>query len=561
MKYFVKIIKILFKSFGYLILAIIRLVLVMYLLLQNNTVQNYITDYFADIFSEKLKTEISIGSVDIEFFNKIVLEDFYIADQNDDTLAYINKFKIAIGNIQFREKQLKINRIILDNSYINLSADSAGYFNYKFIIDYFSSDTVPDTSTVAWNISCTDFAIFNSRLQYKTKLNAVKKDPGIVDFKNLQLIDLNLNIHNSVFGTDSIIFEISNLDFIEHSGFQVKKLFAKCLIDSQQIRLNNLLINTNNSEIKTPVFKLTFNDLKTDFADFLNNVRLETTLDSSTIYLSDLQYFSPVLKGLNRKVCLSGKFSGRIARIKGKEIELFYGNDTKFFGGISMDGLPDFDNTFIHADIDEFNTSIADLESFPLPPFDENKLLQLPYQLDQLGKITYKGKLTGFFNDFVTYGNFQTAIGYLSTDLSLKQDTTKKLLVFSGDISTIDFYPGKLIGNSDLIGKLSFNAKINGNTSTQTGRIEVLLDGKIIQVDLLGYNYSDIIINGNLLNKKFDGQLIINDPNIQMDFLGGIDFNEKIPVFDFTADVGNLNPYELKIDTLDSLLNAKFLVT
>ncbi|MGC9342982.1 MAG: translocation/assembly module TamB domain-containing protein, partial [Bacteroidales bacterium] len=58
----------------------------------------------------------------------------------------------------------------------------------------------------------------------------------------------------------------------------------------------------------------------------------------------------------------------------------------------------------------------------------------------------------------------------------------------------------------------------------------------------------------------FDGSMKISDPNIQMEFLGKVDFSSEQPDFDFTANVSRLRPYYLNLNTTDPSYFASFLL-
>ena len=70
-----------------------------------------------------------------------------------------------------------------------------------------------------------------------------------------------------------------------------------------------------------------------------------------------------------------------------------------------MTGLPYIEDTYMDIQADAIQTNQQDIASIPLPPFNENHTVDVPDNLKELGEVVFKGKFTGFFSDFVAYGN------------------------------------------------------------------------------------------------------------------------------------------------------------
>ena len=125
-----------------------------FLLIQVRRVQVYAGHKVAEYLSSKLNTKVVIGSVDIEFFKKIVLEDIYIEDLHQDTLLYAKKLKVDISKLDFEKHQLFVSSIMLLNTKSKLiSYANEDQLNLQFIIDLFvGSDTTVKTPSQRWEI-------------------------------------------------------------------------------------------------------------------------------------------------------------------------------------------------------------------------------------------------------------------------------------------------------------------------------------------------------------------------------------------------------------------------
>jgi hypothetical protein len=163
----------LFKVIGKVLLGlvcfILGLLLIVYIALQIQPVQQFAADKATGWLSEKLETQVSIGRVKIDFFKKIVLEDIYVEDQQQDTLLYAGALKVDIGLFALMRQTINVNSIELDRAYVNLMRRKGQEkFNWEFIPEAFASeDTVAaDTSESAWNFDLEALQFTDTRFYF-----------------------------------------------------------------------------------------------------------------------------------------------------------------------------------------------------------------------------------------------------------------------------------------------------------------------------------------------------------------------------------------------------------
>ncbi|MEP6926501.1 MAG: translocation/assembly module TamB domain-containing protein [Ginsengibacter sp.] len=118
-------------------LAFFVLILVIWLLLQTGFFQNFIINKVASRLSKNLHTKVSIKHVDLELFNKMLLQGTLVLDQNKDTLLYAENAKVNITDWFFWKDNITLKYIGLDNAIINLNRKDS-VWNYQFLMDYFS---------------------------------------------------------------------------------------------------------------------------------------------------------------------------------------------------------------------------------------------------------------------------------------------------------------------------------------------------------------------------------------------------------------------------------------
>ena len=87
------------------------------------------------------------------------------------------------------------------------------------------------------------------------------------------------------------------------------------------------------------------------------------------------------------------------------------------------------------------------------------------------------------------------------------------------------------------------------------------LTAKIDSVEINKYIYRNITLDGSFTEKTWDGSINISDKNIKLNLLGLLNFNSKLPEFDFTLNIADANLYKLNFDKLDTTSTVTMLVT
>ena len=91
----------------------------------------------------------------------------------------------------------------------------------------------------------------------------------------------------------------------------------------------------------------------------------------------------------------------------------------------------------------------------------------VPPVLQHLGTVSFRGEVSGYFTDLVTYGQVRTDIGTIQTDVKLSSNKDKGYFAYSGAVKTKEFELGKMLGNKKL-GKVTFNLDVNSKPLPKT---------------------------------------------------------------------------------------------
>jgi len=506
------------------------------LLLQNNKIQTKLTQYLTEKVSESLNTSLSIEQVYITFFNRILIKNMVIKDLNGKTMLDAEKVKITIGSFKRKSKEITFRKITVNNAEINLIRDSSNTINIKVLVDELINEDKPHDEKFKTHFKRID--VKESRFFYTDILQEPHLDNKTIDFAHIELNDFNCSVKNLETIPGKAEMNIKDLSFTDKTGFELTKLNAHFEVSGSFMEFSNLMMLTPSSEISANAIDFNFNSFQ-DFSNFATLVDMKLNFRSSSLNLSELSHFTNKLESISETIRFSGVLEGSLSNLSGDKLLLAYKDQTQLNINFNMFGLPDITQTFMDFDINYFQTSIENFKTFQ----NNNKLgISLPANFDTLGIINYYGKFTGYYDDFVAFGKISSDQGNISLDIMLNPDSSKTLS-YRGLIKTYAFNIGSLVNSDIPIGELTANFKVDGTKSKND--FSGNLTGEITNFQFNNYNYKNLDITGYLANNIFDGSFKINDPNIQFDFLGKVDFQNDIPEFNFTADVGRIRPYYL----------------
>ncbi len=509
---------------------------------QNKKVQTFLSQKIANSISKQLNAKITVGGVDIAFFNKIILENLLIEGQNNDTLLFSPSIVANIDSFSYKKQYIALSKLTFKNTLIYATTDSSGEYNYQFILNSAQNNK---PAKYSWRTSCENFDFKNARILYEFR----DKKPA----QNIVVDNINLGIQKFKLFPDSLFFNISHLELNSNNRFQLNTFTAKISSSKKRFSITNINAKTPNSFISNSEFEYLppTDSLETEG-------KLDFNIDNSELSFNDLALFFPQLLGMNQTFEYSGNIYGKLSDLKGKNLRIKTGENTLIQCDFYVNDLSDIKNMYLFLDLKHAQTDFNDLSSIKLPNSSPLKNLVFPDPFYESGLLTYNGNFAGFLTDFVAYGTLKSQMGNISTDISFvpgKSDTLK----IDGKLTTSDFDMGRLYQN-ELLGKVSLESQISGNYFSQTKKISGTFDGTISNIGLNNYNYRNISIDGFFSDRKFDGFATIDDPNLQFDFNGELDLNNQMPVFDFGLTLQKADLIALNIDSKYEVSDMAFIM-
>lgn len=530
-----KIIKKAFKVLKWMFLTSLIMLIVFFVLIQQASVQTRLARKAAAYLSRELSTQVYIEKLKVAFPLNIDIKNLGIEDRHGKPVLRTEGLQFSLGSLRFKAHNMKINRISLKNPEINLiTYEGDSVMSFQFVLDYFSGTDTTDGTATPWA-----FRLMNAEINNATfSLHDYNTEPQAygIDFNHLNLSNIYLTMSELSFANDSLLAHIHHLSANDQSGFVLNRLRTEFLLTPEGIFANDLIIQTPNSELLMNLAFL-FEDFSA-FSHFTSNIYMQAFILPSEFNMADLAYFAPELQGMDNRIAFEGQVSGEVKSLNIRNFALNFGSYTRFKGNISLDGLPNIKETFMHINARELSTHYMDLMKIKLPSANGTTRLNLPEEIRQLGHLRVNGRFTGFYYDFVSDGTFRTNQGSVTTDIMLKFNEETKQLDYAGALKTRRFNIGRLIGQEEWIGRLNMNARVDGKGRLPSS-FDVKFTANLDSIEFKGNVLNSLNINGELADKRFNGSLKLQDELINLDFLGLFDLNNDPPVFNFTAELEN----------------------
>lgn len=538
-------------------LTIVGAIVFLFLLIQLPPVQTWLVRKAATILSNKLQTRVEIRSVNIAFFNKVVLKGVYVEGLTKDTLLYTDHISASINKLPIFGNQLTIGTLRLTDGEFNLKSDSTGANISKIIKNLTGSkskqvDTIKKESNFELKIHGVELDNFRFTMQI-FKDDSIATPPHTINFKDLVVDSIRLRADNIKIFNDTISFNTRRLSLKEKSGYHIRHLTAQSyILPGKEVHFDNFLLIDDYSRIQLKHYAMTYDEGK-DFSDFVNKVTLSAEFDSTQLSLQSIGYFASSLQNIPLKAVVNGTINGTISNLKTNNIKIQALNNTIINGRFSITGLPDVNETIIFADLKQLRTSPRDVVNV-LNKVTGEQNHSLNKLLSNINQINFKGSFTGLYNDFVANGNLSTNLGSVRLDVLFKSYDNKDIS-FEGKVNTPNFEVGKLL-NSDIIGNTMFSLMVRGKFP-KNGLPDVFSEGVINKLFFNNYLYENIKLSGTIKENEFNGFVNINDPNIDLTFAGKVNYKgtltNSLPVFDFKADLRHIDFAKLNFYDHDSI--------
>ena len=519
------------------------------LVLSIPAVQTSLGKYATKKLNDDFGTNINIKKVGLQFNGDVELKNIYIEDHKNDTLFNIIELNTSILSF----KKLYNNKLTFgDIDVIGLTFNLKTYkgetdTNLDVFVAKFDEEKTEkaEKKVNTFLLSSSDLSIYDSEFRLTDENRDIQQ---VFFFKNL-----NINATDFLILGPDVSARINKFSFNDTRGVEVKNLTTNFTYTLQGMTFDFLQIKTANSILKGDL-KFEYN--REDLQYFADSVKVNATFIDSKIALDELNRFYSEF-GKNQSAMLNVTLFGTLNNLTASNLNLNTSRETLIDGTINFKNLfnKEKDNFVMDANFNRLSSTYKDLKAM-LP----NVLgKSLPSSLDALGKFTINGKSVVTSKTVRADIDIETKLGYIISDLEINNIDNIDNASYRGNIALDDFNLGAFI-NDSKVEKISVNLDVEGKGFTKQ-LLNTFVKGDIYNLEYNNYSYNDIVVSGNIQNMIFNGNLVTNDKNLDLQFKGLVDFSKNINNYDFYANVNYANLNAINFVSKDSISIFKGQVT
>ena len=534
------------KGLKYIIITLLTLFWIFYatpaILLRIPYVQQKVANTATSELSGRLGVPVRIGNVDIEWFNRLVLENLYLEDENGNVLLEANHVSAGFEILPLMKGKIVFSTARLFGFTANLKKETpTSKLNLQFVIDAFASkDTVKKDS----NIDLRFNSILIRRGNFRYDVEDAPHTPGKFNAKHIDIKNISAKIAMKAFNKDSLNANIKKMSFDEASGFSLNKLSLNVVANKDSAIINNFEIKLPETDLKIDRAHINLEEA-TDVNELLNHSPVVLNIAPSQVCLKDLSAFVPAFRNFSEAIELSAEASGYINNIDLKRLTLKYSDKMLFIGKMEMKGITHPEDAYIFGQVNKMYITTEGISGMA-NNFNEHPVT-LPDAIVKLGTINFTGEISGFFDNLVAFGKFSSAIGSVQTDLIFGSDKENNIAAYlKGHLSTSTLYLDELFPEGNPYGTAKLDLTLD-TRRPKNGSFSGNIKAGIDEFEYKGYKYENILLSGNFKKNGFNGIIDIDDPNGKL-YAEGLFLHEgKNSKFNFTTHLEHFRPDSLHL--------------
>lgn len=519
-------------------------------------IQTGITNRITEAFKREYDIDIQIGYINFQWFDVLVVRDLLVIDPEGHHMV---KAKTATIDLSFaglfQGDITYLDQINLKNARVSLVKNGPdGLLNMTNLIRSIKN-SLPERNP---DKKRKEFAI--NRIKIKNTIFSFNKnaaDPkvyakGEFNPEHFTVDGINADLNAFLVDTSSnITFHINELVGQDSaSSLEIQQLESDFLYSPTQMSFLDSDLQTGSSVLKGDINFLYFQN--SSLSHFLDSVTIDGDLSNSLLKLSDLSPFVPRFESMDFSFDFDIKAKGLVGNLNVKEFSIKDKKGTNILGNGEFYGLPKVQETLMILDIKKGRITPGTYKSFVDSTTYAN--------LDKLGNIKFAGEFSGFINDFVSNGSFDTKLGSFSTDLNLKINEKDRLLSnYKGQLKTPGFDIGPILNDTANFGLVIMDGLIQGKGLT-VKTADFVLKAKFNNFEANKYDYRDLLVNARLSSEIFNGSLKVNDPNLIIDSYAEIDLREESKSIRLKADLDTVNFLPLNFSKKDIALKSQLYI-
>lgn len=539
-----------------LVFLIVLAVVSIFIAVQFPSVQSRAAHETAQWLSQKTGGNVEIGRMHYLLFNKIILNDISLTTAPGDTLFCTHKLSISLRAFQPLNRKIRLQRVAVEGGQFRYYRNDSTN-NINTIFPSKKEKGVKDTARTPflWEITANEIIVNDfAFLMYREGRARMEPNPKSIDFFDMEVAHINLNLSDASFGNGAVKARINHLNGMEKCGYPIRDFYGDVTVDAHMARVDNLFIDDGYSKVKAHYFLMDFGSIE-NMKDYINKVHMELDMDNAFLSFKTVQAYAYSLDpSFLLSLYATGKAEGTVSYLHSDLLEVRSASGaTRLNASFRMRGLTEVEETTLQVDIPKLQSTVGDLNRI-LYSIAQVDLKGLETKLGRNAPFTFNGRLAGLLTDFVVDGHLQSGFADAQVDMVINSNAKEGVLL-AGMVDANKLNINTLSGSS-LLGDMSFYTKAKANFGkAEKGGIHASIDSlNISKLEINDYPVSDIKIRGTYDDHDFDGRISCSDPNCSFLFQGKAAIGGKEGIHgNFFANVAYVDLHKLNLTQDDSL--------
>ncbi len=522
------------RTLRWIFLFILGILLTFAVGLNLPSVQNHLAKRLMHGLEHEYGLEVSLESFRVSFLNRASVTGFLLKDDSQDTLLFAERAEVAVSAWSLFNSSVEISGIGLYHPHLELKRlEGQEEFNFQKVLAQFNKPEAKESSGL--KISIEQISMLHGDLQYFDYKDTL--------FRALELKEINADIGNISFH-DEIVVSIRRLEFEEKlKGFKLNRFTSDVQYAQDEISVRNFYLETNRSEIEMEI-KLEERDQASK--SFLERYEGTVNIQSLVVNSAEFKPYFPQIP-LEEEVQISGRIKGDIDRFESENLKVNLGSKSRFSGELVLENLLKPDSIYVDARVYGMVLNQSDYPGW----FQAASGQKMPENFEGLGNLVFEGSLKGGLKNIKTDGALSTNFGKVDMNLSFQYDSLVVQGEYQGELALENVELGSILNNKQL-GRLSMYSTVSGK-GLNLDHFETDLEGEIKSLEFNGYTYTGVLLEGSLADKKFIGEVNVEEENLDFEFNGEADFSGSRPIVDATAYIDYADLYALNFYEKDSI--------
>ncbi|HEY8927992.1 MAG TPA: translocation/assembly module TamB domain-containing protein [Mucilaginibacter sp.] len=485
-----------------------------------------------DTATTPINMSLNLGTIDV---SKVKVD--YRSKEMSSSVN-LGKFLVEMDKIDLKNQIVGIRSIELSDTKAGLIFAKPETVAKAAIKTVKKLDTLVASpqSAKGWRAHLGKMTFVNDNVKFDN--DAQKPLAKGIDFAHMDIRNLNADIEDFAYSTDTIKGNVKEFAFSEKSGLNIKKFHTRFLYGPKSAYLNDLYVETPQTILQKQV-QVAYPSIGSLTKD-PGQLYVNANLDGSRLGLKDVLLLMPAMASMepfksspNSVFRIGGRVVGKVNDLRIPSLEVRGLANTHIKASATMKGLPNMDRSFFDVNIADLTTSRTDIYKLVAKS-------TIPSSVSIPEKLNLKGTFKGTMYDFNTKLGLRSSYGAVDLDATMKNRNHAGREIYAAKIKANNLNVGALTKQPQTVGSITLSANVKG-VSLDPKKASLQFSGNVASAYVKGYNYQNLVMTGTAHDGNYTAKATMRDPNISFSLDGKADMNKKYPSVTAALKLDSIN--------------------